>query len=48
MTGGEVIAIGGKTLRGTYNKGKRCGAIHMASAFSAAAQVVLGPDKSNP
>ncbi|WP_133154646.1 ISAs1 family transposase, partial [Vibrio splendidus] len=50
-TEGEVIAIDGKTLRGTYNKDKRCGAIHMVSAFSAANQVVLGQvktaDKSN-
>lgn len=51
VTEGEVIAIDGKTLRGTYNKDKRCGAIHMVSAFSAANQVVLGQvktaDKSN-
>ncbi|ANP78023.1 hypothetical protein A134_16680 [Vibrio crassostreae 9CS106] len=50
-TEGEVIAIDGKTLRGTYNKDKRCGAIHMVSTFSAANQVVLGQvktaDKSN-
>ncbi|WP_240799191.1 ISAs1 family transposase, partial [Vibrio sp. F13] len=51
VTEGEVIAIEGKTLRGTYNKDKRCGAIHMVSAFSTANQVVLGQvktaDKSN-
>ena len=51
VTEGEVVAIDGKTLRGTYNKDKRCGAIHMVSAFSAANQVVLGlvktADKSN-
>lgn len=50
-TEGEVVAIDGKTLRGTYNKDKRCGAIHMVSAFSAANQTVLGQvktaDKSN-
>ena len=50
-TEGEVIAIDGKTLRGTYNKEKRGGAIHRASAFSAANQTVLGQvktgDKSN-
>ncbi len=45
VTEGEVIAIGGKTLRGIYNKYKRCGAIHMVSAFSAANQVVLGQVK---
>ncbi|CDU11563.1 conserved hypothetical protein [Vibrio coralliirubri] len=51
VTEGEVIAIDGKTLRDTYNKDKRCGAIHMVSTFSAANQVVLGQvkttDKSN-
>ncbi|SBT11315.1 hypothetical protein VCE7224_00031 [Vibrio celticus] len=46
-TSGEVIAIDGKTLRGTYNKDKRCGAIHMVSAFSAANQVVLGQLKTS-
>jgi len=40
VTEGEVIAIDGKTLRGTYNKDKRCGAIHMVSAFSAANQAL--------
>ncbi|MFA0088740.1 ISAs1 family transposase [Vibrio sp. 10N.261.51.F12] len=47
VTSGEVIAIDGKTLRGTYNKDKRCGAIHMVSAFSAANQVVLGQVKTS-
>ncbi|OCH40312.1 hypothetical protein A6E07_11000 [Vibrio cyclitrophicus] len=48
VTEGEVIVIEGKTLRGTYNTDKRCGATHMVSAAS---QVVLGQvkttDKSN-
>ncbi|ODY79886.1 hypothetical protein BBM29_06960 [Vibrio parahaemolyticus] len=51
VTKGDVVAIDGKTIRGTYNKDKRCGAIHMVSAFSAANQTVLGQvktaDKSN-
>lgn len=51
VTEGEVIAIDGKTLRRSYDKGKRKGAIHMVSAFSTANQVVLGQvktgDKSN-
>ncbi|MBD1578058.1 ISAs1 family transposase, partial [Vibrio sp. S11_S32] len=47
LTSGDVIAIDGKTLRGTYNKDKRCGAIHMVSAFSAANQVVLGQVKTS-
>jgi predicted transposase YbfD/YdcC len=45
-TEGDVIAIDGKTLRRSYNKGKRKGAIHMVSAFSAANQVVLGQVKT--
>ncbi|MBO1520425.1 ISAs1 family transposase [Oceanisphaera sp. DM8] len=50
-TKGEVIAIDGKSLRGTYSKDSRQGIIHMVSAFSAANKVVLGQvkiaDKSN-
>lgn len=50
-TKGEVIAIDGKSLRGTYSKDNRQGIIHMVSAFSAANKVVLGQvktaDKSN-
>ena len=45
-TEGEVIAIDGKSLRGTYNKDRRQGIIHMVSAFSAANQVVLGQVKT--
>ncbi len=51
ITDGEVFAIDGKCARGSYHKGKNKGAIHMASAFSAANEVVLGQietdDKSN-
>lgn len=43
---GEVIAIDGKTLRGSYDKSRRKGAIHMISAFSAANGVVLGQVKT--
>lgn len=46
VTKGEVIAIDGKTLRGTYDKDKRSGAIHMVSAFSAVNQTVLGQVKT--
>ncbi|MGR5415032.1 ISAs1 family transposase, partial [Vibrio astriarenae] len=46
ITEGEIVAIDGKTLRGTYNKDKRCGAIHMVSAFSAANQTILGQVKT--
>jgi predicted transposase YbfD/YdcC len=46
VTEGDVVAIDGKTIRGTYDKNKRCGAIHMVSAFSSANQVVLGQVKT--
>ena len=46
-----VIAIDGKTLRGSYNRGDNCAAIHMVSAWSVANNLVLGQvkvdDKSN-
>lgn len=45
VTKGDVVAIGGKTILGTYNKDKRCGSIHMVTVFSAANQTVLGQVK---
>jgi predicted transposase YbfD/YdcC len=45
-TKGDVIAIDGKTVRGSYDKSKKRGAIHMVSAFSAANEVVLGQIKT--
>ena len=45
-TAGAVVAIDGKTLRGSYCRGKGKGAIHMVSAFSAANGVVLGQVKT--
>lgn len=47
VTNGEVIAIDGKTLRSTYDKGRRQGVIHMVSAFSSANQVVFGQVKTS-
>lgn len=51
LTAGSVVAIDGKSLRGTYDKSKRNSVIHMVSAFSAENQMVLGQlktaDKSN-
>jgi hypothetical protein len=41
-TKGDVIAIVGKTVRGSYDKSKKCGVIHMVSAFCAANDVVIG------
>lgn len=43
---GEVIAIDGKTLKGSYDKSRKKGAIHRVSAFSAANGVVLGQVKT--
>jgi predicted transposase YbfD/YdcC len=42
-----VIAIDGKTLRGSYDKNRRCGAIHVISAFSSMSDVVLGQLKTS-
>ena len=43
---GSVIAIDGKTVRGSYDKSKKRGAIHMVSAFCAANEVVIGQIKT--
>lgn len=42
---GEVIAIDGKTLRHSYDKGADKGAIHMVSAWASANRLVLGQCK---
>ncbi len=51
LTKGKVIAVDGKTLRGSYNREDRQSAIHMVNAFSVANGVVMGQiktdDKSN-
>lgn len=51
QTDGQIIAIDGKTVRGSYNKSKRKGAIHMVSAFCVENSVVLAQrqtsEKSN-
>jgi len=46
ITDGEIIAIDGKTIRGSCDKGKRKGAIHMVSASSTENGVVLGQVKT--
>lgn len=46
ITDGDIIAIDGKTIRGSYDKNKRKGAIHMVSAFSTEYGVVLGQVKT--
>lgn len=45
-TKGEVIAIDGKTVRGSYDKQSKKNAIHMVSAFAANNGVVLGQIKT--
>ncbi len=45
ITGGEVVAIGGKTVRGSYNKSEECSAIHIANVFATAQGLCLGQSK---
>ncbi|EBX6689629.1 ISAs1 family transposase, partial [Salmonella enterica subsp. salamae serovar Sofia] len=42
---GDIIAIDGKTLRHSYDKSRRRGAIHVISAFSTMNSLVLGQIK---
>ena len=51
LTDGEIIAIDGKTARGSYDTGKDKGAMHMVSAWASQNRLVLAQrkvdDKSN-
>ncbi len=47
LTQGEVVAIDGKTLRGSYHWADRFSTIHMISAYASANQLVLGQLKTN-
>ncbi len=47
LTQGEVIAIDGKTLRGSYNREDRSSTIHMISAYASANKLVLGQLKTD-
>ncbi len=51
LTDGEVVAIDGKQLRHSYDKGANKGAIHMVSAWATSNRLVLGQrqvdEKSN-
>ncbi|MFA0254823.1 ISAs1 family transposase [Vibrio breoganii] len=47
VTQGEVIAIDGKTVRGSYDKSKGRSAIHMVNAFATANGVCLAQAKVN-
>lgn len=42
ISGGQIIAIDGKTLRGSYDAASSKAAIHMVSAWATANQVTLG------
>jgi predicted transposase YbfD/YdcC len=46
-TQGEIIAVDGKTVRGSYDKKGKQSAIHMVSAFAAENGVVLGQIKTH-
>lgn len=45
MTHGEIIAIDGKCLKGSYHQDDKKDAIYMVSAFAEANEVVLGQVK---
>lgn len=47
LTQGEVVAIDGKTLRGSYNRDDRYSTIHMINAYASTNQMVLGQLKTN-
>lgn len=44
---GEIIPIDGKTVRHSYDQGKKKGAIHMVSAWASQNRLVLGQVKVN-
>jgi hypothetical protein len=46
ITKGRVVAIDGKTLRGSYDTKSDKAAIHMVSAWSSANRLVLGQVKT--
>lgn len=43
----DIVAIDGKTLRGSYNRDDRLSTIHMVSAFATGNGVVMGQYKTN-
>lgn len=47
LTQGELVAIDGKTLRGSYNRDDRNSAIRMVSAYAAANKLVLAQLKTD-
>ncbi len=47
LTQGELVAIYGKTLRGSYNRDDRNSTIHMVSAYATANKLILGQLKTD-
>ena len=47
LTEGQIIAIDGKTLRGSYNRDDRASTIHMISAYASSNKLVLGQLKTD-
>lgn len=47
ISGGQLIALDGKTLRGSYDRGGKRGMIHMVSAWATENRIVLGQRKVN-
>lgn len=47
ITQGQLIAIDGKTLRGSYQRGNRQSTIHMVNAFACKNKLVLGQIKTS-
>lgn len=47
LTQGQVVAIDGKTLRGSYHPDDRASTIHMVSAYASSNKLVLGQLKTD-
>lgn len=47
LTDGELVAIDGKTLRGSYHPGERKSTIHMVNAYACANHLVIGQHKTD-
>jgi predicted transposase YbfD/YdcC len=47
ISGGQLIAVDGKTLRGSCERGSKRSVIHMVSAWATANRIVLGQHKVN-
>jgi hypothetical protein len=47
ISGGQLIAVDGKPLRGSYERDRKKSVIHMVSAWATANRIVLGQRKVN-